>query len=57
MNSIPPVAKTFAYAARRHWGIENILHWRMDVVLREDASRIRKVNALSIMTNIRHRSF
>jgi len=54
INSIPPVAKTFAYAARGHWGIENSLHWRMDVVLREDASRIRKGNAPSIMTSIRH---
>ncbi|MGZ8236467.1 MAG: ISAs1 family transposase [Methylobacter sp.] len=54
INSIPPVAKTFAYAARGHWGIENILHWRMDVVLREDASRILKGNAPSIMTSIRH---
>ena len=54
INSIPPVAKTFAYAARGHRGIENILHWRMDVVLREDASRIRKGNAPSIMTSIRH---
>ena len=54
INSIPPDAKTFAYAARGHWGIENILHWRMDVVLREDVSRIRKGNAPSIMTSIRH---
>lgn len=54
INSIPPSAKTFAYAARGHWVIENTLHWRMDVVLREDASRIRKGNAPSIMTSIRH---
>jgi predicted transposase YbfD/YdcC len=54
INSIPPSAKTFAYAVRGHWGIENILHWRMDVVLREDASRIRKGNAPCIMTSIRH---
>jgi predicted transposase YbfD/YdcC len=54
INSIPPVAKTFAYAVRGHWGLENILHWRMDVVLREDASRIRKGNAPCIMTSIRH---
>ena len=45
INSIPPVTKMFAYAVRGHWGIENSLHWRMDVVLREDASRIRKGNA------------
>jgi predicted transposase YbfD/YdcC len=54
INSIPPVAKTFAYAVRGHWGIENSLHWRMDVVLREDASRIRKGNAPTIMTTVRH---
>ena len=54
INSIAPVAKTFAYAVRGHWGIENILHWRMDVVMREDASRIRKGNAPAIMTSIRH---
>ena len=26
---------------RNHWRIENTLHWRRDVILREDASRIR----------------
>jgi predicted transposase YbfD/YdcC len=26
---------------RDHWRIENTLHWRRDVILREDASRIR----------------
>lgn len=26
---------------RRHWAIENQLHWRRDVTLREDASRVR----------------
>lgn len=54
INSIPAAAKTFAHAVRGHWGIENHLHWRMDVLLREDASRIRKGNAPAIMTSIRH---
>jgi predicted transposase YbfD/YdcC len=30
---------------REHWGIENRLHWVLDVVLEEDASRARKDNA------------
>lgn len=32
----------FAYASRRHWSIENQLHWCLDVVFEEDASRARK---------------
>jgi len=31
-----------ALAIRKHWGIENKLHYTRDVTLREDASRIRK---------------
>jgi hypothetical protein len=34
--------------------VENSLHWRLDVVFGEDASRIRKGNAPAIMTSIRH---
>lgn len=34
-------AKAFAKAARGHWGIENKLHWSLDVVYSEDASRKR----------------
>lgn len=30
---------------RSHWGIENQLHWVLDVALREDDCRIRKDNA------------
>jgi len=32
----------FAYAVRKHWSIENQLHWCLDVVFHEDASRARK---------------
>ncbi len=35
-------AQEFATAVRGHWGIENQLHWHLDVTFREDASRIRK---------------
>jgi predicted transposase YbfD/YdcC len=54
ITSIPADAKRFAQAVRGHWGVENRLHWRLDVVLGEDASRIRKGNAPAILTSIRH---
>lgn len=31
----------FARAVRSHWGIENSLHWSLDVIYREDDSRVR----------------
>lgn len=54
ISSIEADAPLFAQAVRHHWGIENQLHWRLDVVFREDDNRIRKGNAATIMTTIRH---
>lgn len=37
--------KRFLQVARSHWGIENGLHWALDVHFAEDANRARKDNA------------
>ena len=37
--------KRFAHACRDHWGIENTLHWCLDMTFNEDQSRIRKGEA------------
>ena len=46
--------KSFQQAVRSHWGIENKLHWRLDVTFREDESRIRRGNAAHNIGVIRH---
>ncbi len=38
-------ARRFGNAVRSHWGIENNLHWQLDVTFNEDKSRIRKGHA------------
>lgn len=40
--------------AREHWGIENGSHYRRDVTLGEDASRIRKGSAPEILAGLRN---
>jgi len=38
-------AKRYGKALRNHWGIENNLHWQLDMAFDEDASRIQERNA------------
>ena len=46
--------QTFSKAVRKHWGIENSLHWCLDMTFREDYSRIRKDHSAENMAVVRH---
>jgi len=45
ISSLKPDAKAIGQAVRSHWGIENKLHWQLDVGFSEDKSRKRDRNA------------
>lgn len=47
-------AERFSTAARNHWCVENKLHWRLDVAMNEDDSRIRRGNAVELFSGVRH---
>jgi predicted transposase YbfD/YdcC len=53
LTSYDGTAADFARWVRGHWGIENGLHWVLDVVFREDRSRIRAENAGANLALIR----
>lgn len=53
LSSLSTDAQTFARYIRAHWGVENQLHWCLDVVFKEDASRIRKHHAPRNMSLLR----
>ncbi|WP_158517263.1 ISAs1 family transposase [Moorena producens] len=46
-------AEIFAQGIRGHWGIENRLHWSLDVVFQEDRSSITGAHAPANMSIIR----
>jgi predicted transposase YbfD/YdcC len=52
--SLPLDAPRFAAAVRGHWGIENQLHWILDVGFREDDSRATQGYSAENLAVIRH---
>lgn len=53
ITSLPNDAARILRAARGHWGIENALHWVLDLAMGEDKSRIRKDHAPQNMAGLR----
>ncbi len=47
-------AKTFAQAVRAHWGVENRLHWVLDVVFHDDLARLRSGYGPQNMAVVKH---
>lgn len=54
ISSLPLDVKRFAHAVRSHWGIENRLHWVLDMTFRDDDSRVRKDQAPKNFAVIKH---
>ena len=54
LTSLPADGVRFAQAVRQHWGIENSLHWVLDVSFDEDACRIRKDKGAQTFSVLRH---
>lgn len=53
ISSLEATNQQFANYIRSHWGIENQLHWCLDVVFREDDSRIRQGHSARNMSLMR----
>lgn len=54
ISSLPGNPEKLLHVVRRHWAIENELHWVLDVAMNEDHSRVRKDQAPENLAVLRH---
>ena len=54
ISSLESNAEQLLDAARTYWGIENKVHWVLDIAFREDDSRVRKGNGPQNFAVLRH---
>ena len=54
LSSLKVSNKKFNQIIRKHWSIENSLRWTLDMVFREDESRIRSGHADENLAILRH---
>ena len=52
--STPLSAERLNEMVRSHWGVENRLHWRLDVIMNEDQQRNRSDNGPNNLAVLRH---
>ena len=51
--SLGPDVQAYAKASRQHWGVENNVHWILDVAFKEDQSRAREGHAAQNLATLR----
>lgn len=56
LTSLQPDAALIARSVRQHWQVENNLHWRLDVIFREDLQRCRSGYAATNLSLLRKMS-
>ncbi len=54
LSSLPGDAARLAGVIRGHWGLENQLHWVLDIAFREDERRVRQGRAAENFAIVRH---
>ena len=54
ISSLVLLANLLGPIIRSHWAVENSLHWVMDMIVRDDACRLRTEHAPANFTTIKH---